>query len=137
MQDEETLIRAIQQGEKELYRILVERYKGRLFSIAYSFTQSYEGAKDLSQEALIKGWRSICTFRFGSSFYTWLCRILINLCKDGASRDRFRHSLSLDDEESNLKEPVAHTCTEQDVLRSELAYKLDEAIQALPFRQKS
>ena len=137
MQDEETLIRAIQHGEKESYRVLVEKYKDRLFSIAYSFTQSYEEAKDLSQEAFVKAWRAISSFRFNSSFYTYLYRILINLCKDNARRDKFKWSYSLDDEDANVKEPATQRDARHEASNCELARKLDEAIQTLPFKQKS
>lgn len=135
--DEEALIRQVQNGEASSYRILVENHKERLFSIAYSFTQNYEEAKDLSQEAFLKAWRAIRSFKFRSSFYTYIYRILVNLCKDRLRADKLKCAGSLDDEAFDCGEPASEGGSDADVMRLELTRRLDEAIGELPFKQKS
>lgn len=82
LSDEEDLIKRIQEGDTEAFREIVERHHKRVYSITYGFFQDREKALDAVQEVFIKAFRSIGGFRFGSSFYTWLYRITINVCID-------------------------------------------------------
>lgn len=77
--DEYALIRRIQAGEHECFRVLVDTYKDRIVSLAYRQTGDHSMAEDLAQEAFVRAFRSVNRFRFDSSFRTWFTRIALNV----------------------------------------------------------
>lgn len=76
------LIKRCQQGDQEAFRELVNRYQEKVIWIAYQMIGNYEESRDISQEAFIRVYRSIHSFNLMSNFYTWLYRIVVNLCID-------------------------------------------------------
>ncbi len=78
--EDQRAITDCQMGKKESYRILVDKYKTRAYYAALVYTGNSEDALDLSQEAFFRAYKSIKSFEKGKSFYTWLYRILRNLC---------------------------------------------------------
>ena len=62
--------------------MLVERYQHRVYGIAYGIVRNEDDAMDVAQEAFIKVHRYLPRFQGTSSFYTWLYRIVVNLCID-------------------------------------------------------
>lgn len=84
-QDDESLVAAVQQqgpGASEAYRLLVERYEGRVYRIAYEVLRSHEDAQDAVQETFVKAYLALKEFKGDSSFYTWLYRIAFNMAVD-------------------------------------------------------
>ena len=79
--DKELVARAAA-GNKEAYRLLVEKYQRKSFAIAYEVTRSQEDAEDVVQEAFVKAYLSLPGFKGESSFYTWLYRIVYNMAVD-------------------------------------------------------
>lgn len=71
-------IKAVQQGQKDEFRLLVSLYKNLVFSLIMRMVRNHTIAEDLSQEVFIRAYKSINTFRFESEFSTWLRRIAIN-----------------------------------------------------------
>ena len=92
MNSELYLIKKIQDGDKELFAVLVDAYKERALRTAWFFTQNWEDAKDVSQKAFIKAYRHLRSFKGSSTFYTWFYRILSNTAKDFL-RSRWWHNL--------------------------------------------
>ncbi|MBX7138535.1 MAG: sigma-70 family RNA polymerase sigma factor [Oligoflexia bacterium] len=80
-EDRATIAR-IQKGDRDAYRLLVEKYKQRAFSIAFGVLRSREDAEDVVQESFVKAYLSLPDFRGDSSFYTWLYRIVYNMAVD-------------------------------------------------------
>ena len=81
-EDEPELIRLAQKGSREAFQELFNRYKNRIFSIAYDRLKSREDAEDITQETFVKAYFSLKNFRGEASMNTWLCRIVYNLCID-------------------------------------------------------
>ncbi len=79
--DKELVARAAA-GNKEAYRLLVEKYQKKSFAIAFEVTRSQEDAEDVVQEAFVKAYLSLSNFKGESSFYTWLYRIVYNMAID-------------------------------------------------------
>jgi RNA polymerase sigma-70 factor (ECF subfamily) len=75
---ENELIRLAQSGDGEAFCQLARRYERRIFSLALHYCRSAHDAEDLSQEAWLKAYRSLRSFRGESSFYTWVRQITIN-----------------------------------------------------------
>lgn len=69
-------------GDKEAYRVLVEKYQQRVFAIAFDVVRSREDAEDIAQESFVKAYLSLPEFKGESSFYTWLYRIAYNMAID-------------------------------------------------------
>jgi RNA polymerase sigma-70 factor (ECF subfamily) len=80
-QDQE-LVALTREGNKQAYRMLVERYQSRAYAIAFEILRSREDAQDVVQEAFVKAYLSIKKFEGKASFYTWLYRIVYNLAID-------------------------------------------------------
>ena len=75
-------------GDHDAFRVLVERYQGRAYRLALRVLRDEEQARDVVQEAFLKVYRSLDRFEGRSSFYTWLYRVVMNLCLDAKRRDR-------------------------------------------------
>lgn len=80
--DDIALVERAKHGDKDAYKILVEKYQKRVFSIAYEVTRSFEDAEDVAQETFVKAYLSLRNFKGESSFYTWLYRIAYNMSID-------------------------------------------------------
>jgi RNA polymerase sigma-70 factor (ECF subfamily) len=136
-EDDETLVARTQRGERGAFDILVERYKERLYATVYHMTSNHEDANDLVQDALIKAYKSITSFKGQSSFYTWVYRIAVNRTINFLKRRKNRNHYSLDDVDSNIQsdpdfvELMSHVTPRREVGLGELQEKLNEALQKL------
>ena len=72
------LIKRAQAQDLDAFCALAERYARRIHLLASHYCQNTQDAEDLSQEVWLKAYQAVHTFRFDSSFYTWLRRITIN-----------------------------------------------------------
>lgn len=79
---ERAMIQRVQQGEAEVYGLLVERYQNRIVMVLTQFLNSHSDAEDVAQDAFVRAFRAIDKFRGDSSFYTWIYRIAINTAKN-------------------------------------------------------
>ncbi|MCB9638709.1 MAG: sigma-70 family RNA polymerase sigma factor [Myxococcales bacterium] len=95
--DDETLVQRCREGDEESFRCLVQRYQKKLFSAAYGMVHNPEDALDLVQEAFLKAHRYLANFQGNSSFYTWMYRIVINLCIDFIRREGKHQTLDYND----------------------------------------
>ncbi len=96
--EEKELIRRSQGGDGEAFGVLIERYKGKVFSLAYGFTRDRAAADDLAQEVFIKAYFSLPRFKARSEFGTWLYRVAVNHAKDYLRKNRSRsRDVSIDD----------------------------------------
>jgi len=81
-------VEGARQGDHAAFRVLVERYQGRAYRLAFRVLRDEESARDAVQEAFLKAYRSLDRFQGRSSFYTWFYRLVVNLCLDMRRRDR-------------------------------------------------
>jgi len=84
--DAEIVARA-REGDHEAFRVLVERYQGRAYRLALRVLRDEEQARDAVQDAFLKAYVNLGRFEGRSSFYTWLYRLVMNLCLDVKRRD--------------------------------------------------
>jgi RNA polymerase sigma-70 factor (ECF subfamily) len=82
------VIESARKGDHDAFRILVERYQDRAFRLAVRVLRDEEAARDVVQDAFLKVYRSLDRFEGRSGFYTWLYRVVMNLCLDAKRRDR-------------------------------------------------
>ena len=79
---DEELVASTLRGDRQAYRILVERYQSRILAMAYDVVRNKEDAEDVAQESFVKAFLSLDKFKGQSSFYTWLYRIAFNMAVD-------------------------------------------------------
>ena len=84
------LIREAQAGSRSAFDALVRQYEHQVLRLALHLTGSEHDAEDIYQEAFLKAFRYIGNFRFECSFYTWIYRIVTNLCLDQLRRKKTR-----------------------------------------------
>lgn len=88
--EDDELIREAQQGHRTAFDTLVRRYDQSVLRLALHMLGNEQDAQDVHQEAFIKAYRHLSNFRFECSFYTWLYRIVTNLCLDQLRRRKSR-----------------------------------------------
>ena len=79
---DQQLVERAQRGDKHAYELLVTKYQRRLARLISRFVRDASEVEDVTQEAFIKAYRALPTFRGESAFYTWLYRIGINTAKN-------------------------------------------------------
>lgn len=134
---DDDLIRAAQKGDDEAFRELMERYKRRAFSVAAGIVGDADEAMDVVQDAFVKLYYRLKEFQFGSNFYTWFYRLLVNQAIDRWRKTSRSQTVSLDEswltEEDSPPESAVYPRTPEELAGNrELAKALEAAIAALP-----
>jgi RNA polymerase sigma-70 factor, ECF subfamily len=80
--DDRELVRRCQAGDLGAFEPLVDKYRERVWRLAYQLLRDREEAWDCAQEAFVRAYQSITAFRGQSAFYTWLFRITVNIATD-------------------------------------------------------
>ncbi len=78
MSSEDELVRRAQDGETDAFCLLAQAHERRIYSLAFHYCRDHQDAEDLSQEVWLKAYAAISSFRYESTFYTWLRKITIN-----------------------------------------------------------
>ncbi len=86
--DDRLLIESAQAGDRAAFEVLVQRYDRQVLRLALNVLGSAEDAQDVYQEAFLKIYRNLHRFRFECSFFTWVYRIVTNICLDHLRRRR-------------------------------------------------
>jgi RNA polymerase sigma-70 factor (ECF subfamily) len=138
---DEELVTLCQQGKSEVFDILVRRYMEKAFRIALDFTHNVDDAKDLSQDAFLRAFSRIKQFDGRSSFYTWFYRLVVNICLDYTRRKGKIVWERLEREREDgmeVRELVDSSSTpDQEAIAGEAQRKVDEALEAMPNRQRT
>jgi RNA polymerase sigma-70 factor, ECF subfamily len=143
--DDTTLIREAQHGNCAAFEVLVRHYDQSVLRLAYHLTGSESDAQDIYQEAFLKAYKNLGSFRFECSFYTWIYRIVTNLCLDHLRKKTVRKedapvAVDRSGEEYSLLEQVADgragANPERDLMRRELGTKISAALERLTPRER-
>jgi RNA polymerase sigma-70 factor (ECF subfamily) len=148
LQDAELVART-QDGDQTAFEALVRRYQGKAYAIAYNMCSGdSEEARELTQEAFLRAFRSLKNFRGKSSFYTWFYRILINTCLDSRRRRsrwegifsfwrRDKHEKTFSDEiNAEYPDPKEHSNPMDALDNKQLAQEIRQALASLPEKQR-
>ena len=92
--DDVMLVQRAQQGDTAAFEALVQQYDRTVLRMALHLTDSLEDAQDIYQDAFLRAYRNLAKFRFECSFYTWIYRIVTNLCCDHLRRKQLRNRYS-------------------------------------------
>ncbi len=95
---ERDLVAAARQGDRDAFRVLAERYYGRVYRMLLAMTRDPDVTLDLTQETFARALRGLRDFEMTASFHTWLHRIAHNALVDRARRARIRDSQALEND---------------------------------------
>jgi RNA polymerase sigma-70 factor, ECF subfamily len=142
---EADLIREAQAGSRTAFDALVRQYDQAVLRLALHLTGSEQDAEDIHQEAFLKAYRYLGNFRFECSFYTWIYRIVTNLCLDLLRRRKSRREdqavmLDSSGEEidllTNVTDQRASANPDRELSRKILAQRIREALDKLTPRER-
>ena len=144
--DDDALIREAQRGNRAAFEELVRHYDQAVLRLALRLTASESDAQDIYQEAFLKAYRNLGGFRFECSFYTWIYRIVTNLCLDHLRKKKVRKeeapvTYAQDGSELNLLDMVADeragSNPEHDLMRREIGHRIARALKRLTPRERA
>lgn len=135
---DEQLVEACLDGETAAFDILVDRWQRKIRGAVYRVVRSEEEAQDICQEAFLKAFRGLPSFKRESRFSSWLYQIALNLSRDRLRRRKTRNWVSLDDmdETSPAGSRRAPAESERFVEELEVQELVASALTALPEEQK-
>jgi RNA polymerase sigma-70 factor (ECF subfamily) len=143
--DDTTLVREAQRGNRTAFEELVRYYDQPVLRLAMHLTGSQTDAQDVYQEAFLKAYKSIGNFRFECSFYTWIYRIVTNICLDHIRKRNVRKEdapVATDqsgdefDVLSQVPDGRATANPERDLMARELGSRINRALEKLTPRER-
>jgi RNA polymerase sigma-70 factor (ECF subfamily) len=143
--DDTTLVREAQRGNRTAFEELVRYYYQPVLRLAMHLTGSQTDAQDVYQEAFLKAYKSIGNFRFECSFYTWIYRIVTNICLDHIRKRNVRKEdapVATDqsgdefDVLSQVPDGRATANPERDLMARELGSRINRALEKLTPRER-
>jgi RNA polymerase sigma-70 factor (ECF subfamily) len=140
----DSLIRAAQRGDQDAFEQLVRAHDQSVLRLAMNLLRSPDDARDVYQEAFLRVYRNLDSFRFDCSFHTWLYRIVTNICLDLLRKRKVRKEESAVVETSDgsidrmeaLEEEAAHANPERTCWNRELKQRIENALQDLTPRER-
>jgi RNA polymerase sigma-70 factor (ECF subfamily) len=134
---DDALIRTTLAGDDGAFAELVERYKGRAFAVAVGIVGDGDDALDVVQDSFIKAYYKLKEFRFGSNFYTWFYRLVVNQAIDRWRKSARSAEVPFDEswltEDASPPDAFAYPRTPEDLARDrELGDALQRAVDSLP-----
>jgi RNA polymerase sigma-70 factor (ECF subfamily) len=144
--EDDDLIREAQRGQRTAFDALVRRYDQSVLRLALHMLGNEQDAQDVHQEAFIKAYRHLGNFRFECSFYTWLYRIVTNLCLDQMRRRKSRREdpatvLDASGDEmdlmANITDDRAMANPAKELDRKVMSLQISEALDKLTPRERT
>jgi len=134
---DEDLVLAFQAGDTSAFDLLVRRWDRKIQGAAFRVLGSDDEARDVSQEAFLKAFRSLGAFKREARFSSWLYQIALNLCRDRLRRRKGREMLSLDVLEDNGHSLPGPAPTALDLVQArDLARVVADAVRQLSDEQR-
>ena len=132
--DEQQLILQAREGSHEAFRLLVEQYMKQAYNVAYSFVSDHDSADDITQEAFVRAYRSLSSFRGEAEFGTWLYRIIMNL-----SLNRLKQQNARAKNEAYMFESIAQAAGQEPDFQNNLDVRIhiERALHELPTLQRA
>ncbi len=136
-ENEKHLLESAKKGDIEAFEKLIEAHEKKVFNIALRMMGNYEDAMDMAQEAFIRVFKSIGSFKEQSSLSTWIYRIVTNICLDELRKRKNRKVLSIDDniksDDGEIKRNIVSDdlTPDEKVERDEIKRMINNAINEL------
>ena len=130
-EEDRAAVEACRGGDREAFDRLVERYQREVYRLCYRYLNNHEDANDAAQDAFLRAYRAIGSFRGDSAFSTWLYRIAVNACLNHRALKR-PPTQELPETLVDPR-PGAHAEAERD----DAAQRVRAAVSQLPDRQRA
>ena len=114
------LVRRAKKGDYRAFDLLVLKYQSRVIATVFKYVKEKQLAEDIAQEAFIKSYKSLDSFREESSFYTWVYRIAVNTAKNYIVSSKRREEIIMTDlsEDNNYYPEKLDVDSPQDILNA-------------------
>jgi RNA polymerase sigma-70 factor (ECF subfamily) len=139
---EKKLVNKALAGERDAFEEIVERYKHKLYQLAFRMLGNRMEAEDVAQEVFLRVYANLASYDHKHKFSTWIYRITTNLCIDRLRKRQ--HVFSLDQEAAGMEGldmysqiPSPQKTPEGEVMTLELQTEVQKAIDRLPPQYKS
>ena len=134
---DQRLVERVQKGDKRAFDLLVKKYQHKIIALVGRYINDHHEQQDVAQEAFIKAYRAINSFRAESAFYTWMYRIAINTAKNHlVSRGRRPPGSDIEVEDAenfSLAEGMRDSASpEANLMRDELEERIFATLNKLP-----
>jgi RNA polymerase sigma-70 factor (ECF subfamily) len=134
---DEDLVQECLDGDISAFDLLVERWERKIRGAVFRMVGSDDEARDVTQEAFLKAFRGLSSFKKEARFSSWLYQIALNLCRDRARRRRGRPMVSIDELDEGGVALVEQSKSALQVLEEEdLGRLVARAVAALPEEQR-
>ena len=134
--DDQALIERCRNGDVAAFEPLVQKYRDRVWRLAFNVLRDREDAWDATQEAFVRAWQALASFRGQSAFYTWLFRIVVNVASDRvrqrAARGRAFGTERVPEEDWERAMVDQGAAPDDEARRAEERERITRALAALP-----
>ena len=132
--DDAALVAEASSGNREAFDVIVERHRRSVYQVCYRFVHNHEDASDLAQDAFVRAWRGMKTFKSQAALSTWLYRIAVNVC---LNRVAAKTPVTAPIETTDHFEDVRIEGAQHAMIREERAVAVRRAIANLPEKQRA
>ena len=131
------LVDRVQKGDKRAFDLLVRKYQHKIVGLVSRYANNHAEAEDIAQDAFVRAWRAIGSFRGDSAFYTWMYKIAVNTAKNHlVAQGRRPPADDIDAEDAVFvsgSDRMQETATpERELMRQQVEQTVFGAVQALP-----
>lgn len=131
------LVERVQNGDKRAFDLLVRKYQHKVIGLVSRYVKNYAECEDIAQEAFVRAWRAIGSFRGDSAFYTWLYKIAVNTAKNhlvAMGRRPPNDDIAADDAVflAGAERMQESATPERELMRQEIEQTVFDTVQALP-----
>ena len=135
--DEAALIRAAQRGDQDAFEQLVRAYEQTVLQLAMHLVRSADDARDVYQEAFLRVYKNLHSFRFDCSFRTWLYRIVTNLCLDHLRKRKVRSEEPAEVMAGDELADGTEADPQRRLLSQEVGARIEEVLRGLTPRERT
>ena len=134
--DDKTLIKSIQNGNKNDFAHLVSKYKQKVFQTCMGFVHNTDDAADLTQDVFIKVFEKLNSFKGTSAFSTWLYRITLNMAINYTRKKRITSMFNFDQKTDELYKKQSSNKTDDRIIQHENKMHVKKMLDKLPLTQR-
>ncbi|KJV33210.1 RNA polymerase sigma factor RpoE [Luteibacter yeojuensis] len=134
---DQALVERVQQGDRRAFDLLVRKYQHKVVALISRYVHDWTECEDIAQEAFVRAWRALGSFRGESAFYTWLYKIAVNTAKNHLVAMGRRPPTGDIDAEDAVYVPGAtrmheSATPERELMREQVEQTVFSTVQALP-----
>jgi len=131
------LVERVQKGDSRAFDLLVRKYQHKIVGLISRYVADRSECQDVAQEAFVRAWRAIHSFRGDSAFYTWLYKIAVNTAKNHLVAMRRRppnDDIAVDDAVygAGADRLYENATPEREMMRQEIEQTVVSTVKELP-----